>query len=134
MPGCACSPAHRPEGTTMNTNHFDNLTKTLSMGTRRGLLRLGAALPLVGLLAALLGEESAAERPLDRVQRRTPQRNRKKRNTKNNRGDNRRGQDNGNRDPNNKPCNNAADCKGQACCRGTCCKLPASQCNLEGMC
>src|SRR5215211_3639012 len=84
MPGCACSPAHRPEGTTMNTNHFDHLTKTLSMGTRRGLLHLGAALPLVGLLAALLGEESVAERPHERLGRRTQQRNRKQRNTQNN--------------------------------------------------
>jgi hypothetical protein len=79
----------------MNTNHFDNLTKTLSMGTRRGLLRLGAALPLVGLLAALLGEESAAERPIDRVQRRTPQRNRKQRNTQNNSQNNGNGNNSG---------------------------------------
>ena len=54
------------------------------MGTRRGLLRLGVALPLAGLLAGLLGEESVAERPHERLGRRTQQRNRKQRNTQNN--------------------------------------------------
>jgi hypothetical protein len=62
----------------MHTGRFDHLTKTLSAGPRRELLRLGAALPLAGLLAALLGEErkAGAERPVDRVQRRTSQRRR----------------------------------------------------------
>jgi len=101
----------------MNTNHFDNLTKTLSMGTRRGLLRLGAALPLVGLLAALLGEESAAERPLDRVQRRTPQRNRKQRNTQNNSQNN----GNGNTLGSGAPCGSGPACSsGAVCLSGDC--------------
>ena len=120
----------------MDESRFDTLARAVAQsGTRRRLVRLLLALPLGGLLAvADEAGEVVAERPLDRVQRRTPQRNRKKRNTKNNHRDNRRGQDNDNRDPNNKPCNSAADCRGQACCRGTCCKPPADQCNLEGMC
>jgi hypothetical protein len=78
----------------MHTDRFDRLTRTLSAGPRRELLRLGAALPLAGLLAALLGEEreAGAERPLDRVQQRTPQRNRKQRNNNdNNNGNNNNG-------------------------------------------
>ena len=41
-----------------------------------------AALPLGGVLAAVGAEEAGAERPLDRLRRRTQQRNRKQRNTK----------------------------------------------------
>ena len=40
-------------------------------------------LALVGVLAVVGEAESAAERPLDRIQRRTPQRNRKLRNNNN---------------------------------------------------
>ena len=70
----------------MDANRFDVLSRQLSaLDTRRGLLRLLTALPLAGALAAIQGEEeAAAERPLDRVQRRTPQRNRKQRNNNNN--------------------------------------------------
>jgi hypothetical protein len=92
-----CSPAHRPEGKTVHTDRFDHLTKTLSAGPRRQLLRLGAALPLAGLLAALLGEEreAGAERPIDRVQRRTPQRRRARgNNDANNNGSNNNGNNN----------------------------------------
>jgi hypothetical protein len=117
----------------MDGSRFDTLARAVAQsGTRRRLVGLLLALPLGGVLAiADEAGEVVAERPLDRVQRRTPQRTRKKRNTKNNR----RGQDSDNRDPNNRPCSSSADCqKGRTCCRGTCCQPPANQCNLEGMC
>lgn len=64
----------------MHDAHFDTLARTLARtGTRRGLVRLvallagGAALPTAG------ADEAAAERPLNRMHRRTWQRNRKQR-------------------------------------------------------
>jgi hypothetical protein len=121
----------------MDGSRFDTLARAIAeRGTRRQLVSLLLTLPLGGVLAvADEAGEVVAERPLDRVQRRTKQRTRKQRNNKNNRRDNRRGQDNSNSDVNNKPCSSSADCqKGRTCCRGTCCQLPANQCNLEGMC
>ena len=45
----------------MDSNQFDTLVKSLaSAGTRRGLVRLVAALPLAGLLATLLPDETEA--------------------------------------------------------------------------
>jgi hypothetical protein len=53
----------------MDPVRFDRLAKSLSTpSTRRALVSLLQALPLAGALAVLLGaEETAAERPLDRV-------------------------------------------------------------------
>jgi hypothetical protein len=64
----------------MDGSRFDTLARVLApAGTRRRLVTLLAVLPLGGVLA-VGGEESAAERPLDRVQGRTQQRNTKRRN------------------------------------------------------
>ena len=69
----------------MDGSHFDTLARAIAQsGTRRRLVSLLLALPLGGVLAIVGEEEVAAERPLDRVQRRTPQRNRKQRNNNKN--------------------------------------------------
>ena len=78
----------------MDGSRFDTLTRAIAQrGTRRRLVSLLLTLPLGGVLA--VADEAgpvAAERPLDRVQRRTPQRNRKHRNDKNHTQDTRKGQ------------------------------------------
>ena len=54
---------------TMDSLRFDALTRTVSTsGTRRGVLRLMAALPVAGTLAALLGDgaEAAAQKDPER--------------------------------------------------------------------
>jgi hypothetical protein len=59
-------------------SRFDALARAFAQtGPRRRLVTLLAALPLGGVLAGVGEEESAAEGPLDRVQRRSKQRNRK---------------------------------------------------------
>ena len=69
----------------MDPTTFDALVKSRARtGTRRWLVRLVAMLPLAGALAVVGEDAAAAERPLDRVQRRTRQRNRKQRTNKNN--------------------------------------------------
>ena len=66
----------------MDGSHFDTLARTIAhSGTRRRLVSLLLALPLGGVLViAAEAGQVVAERPLDRVQRRTKQRNRKQRN------------------------------------------------------
>ena len=65
----------------MDPSAFDTLVRAFaSGGTRRRLLRLVAALPIASALLAS-GDAASAERPLDRLRRRTEQRNRKQRNT-----------------------------------------------------
>jgi hypothetical protein len=67
----------------MDPSAFDSVARAIAQsGTRRWLVRLVATLPL-GVLTRRGADEAAAERPIDRVQGRTPQRNRKQRNTKN---------------------------------------------------
>src|SRR5688500_18219771 len=69
--------------TAMDMDHFDRATKILSTaGTRRGLVHLVAAVPVLGVLLAAADEEANAERPHERMHRRTQQRNRKQRNRK----------------------------------------------------
>jgi hypothetical protein len=64
----------------MNPSAFDTLVRLFApTGTRRRLL---AGVPLLGALAVVGEDAAAAERPLDRVQRRTRRRNRKQRNNK----------------------------------------------------
>ena len=59
----------------MDTDHFDRVTKILSTaGTRRGLVHLVAAVPVLGVLLAAVDEEATAERPHERMHRRTQQR------------------------------------------------------------
>jgi hypothetical protein len=73
----------------MDPSTFDTLARAIAQtGTRRGLVRLVASLPVVGILAVVAEQESGAERPVDRVQGRTPQRNRKQRNNKKNKNNN----------------------------------------------
>ena len=62
----------------MDPSAFDTLVRSIARsGTRRRLL---AGLPLLGTLAVVGEDEAAAQRPLDRLQQRTAQRNRKQRN------------------------------------------------------
>jgi hypothetical protein len=68
----------------MDESRFDTLARAIATsGTRRRLVTLLAALPLGAALATLSEDEAAAQRLIDRVQQRTPQRNRKQRNNKN---------------------------------------------------
>ena len=62
--------------------------RSRTSGTRRRLVTLLVALPLGGVLATLGADEAAAESPIDRMQRRTPQRNRKQRNNQNTKNNN----------------------------------------------
>ena len=119
----------------MDGSRFDTLARAIAQsGTRRRVVSLLLALPLGGVLAVVGTEESVAERPLDWLQRRTPQRNRKQRNDKNDNQDNRRGQDSDNRNPNQKKCSRSADCqKGRACCGGVCCQAGAT-CDTANRC
>jgi hypothetical protein len=61
---------------------FDTLARSFATrGSRRRLVTLLAALPLVGALTTLSEDEAAAQqRPIDRLRQRTPQRNRQQRN------------------------------------------------------
>jgi hypothetical protein len=63
---------------------FDTLARAIAQpGTRRRLLgRLLVGVPLLGALAPGREAGVAAERPLERLQRRTPQRNRQQRNNR----------------------------------------------------
>ena len=64
----------------MDGSQFDTLARAFATtGTRRWLVRLVAALPLGGALTTLGQDEAAAERPHERLARRTQQRNRKQR-------------------------------------------------------
>jgi hypothetical protein len=64
----------------MDGSQFDTLARAFATtGTRRWLVRLVAALPLGGALSTLGQDEAVAERPHERLARRTPQRNRKQR-------------------------------------------------------
>lgn len=63
---------------------FDTLVRTFSArGTRRQLVTVLAALPLVGVLTGLPADGVSAEHPRDRLQRRTAHRNRKRHNANN---------------------------------------------------
>ena len=67
----------------MDPARFDGLTRVLSQASsRRGVMAFLAALPLAGVLTTLSDDEAVAERPRNRLQRRTGQRNRKQRNRK----------------------------------------------------
>jgi hypothetical protein len=129
----------------MDGSDFDTLARSFAhSGTRRRLVNLLLALPLGGVLTTLGGDEAVAQqRPIDRIQRRTPQRNRNQRNNNNKNNNNKNnnkkggggGQNSGNRLQNPTTCRSAADCEGQACCSGTCCQPPANQCNhISGLC
>lgn len=60
------------KGTTVESERFDRLTRKLTeKGSRRGLLQLGAGLPLAGLLAALgFAPESSLARDKQKRRRR----------------------------------------------------------------
>jgi hypothetical protein len=109
---------------------FDTLTRAIARtGTRRRLVALLAALPLGGLLTDLAQDDVAAERPIDRIQQRTPQRNRKQRNnTKNTKNNNNNNNGGGGLGGTQDACGGCP--RGQVCCvnagRGVCC--PAAKC------
>jgi hypothetical protein len=69
----------------MNQEHIDQNTRPLGSGlSRRGMLRTLGGIGAGGLLAVVGHEAQAADRPHQRLQDRTPQRNRKQRNKNNN--------------------------------------------------
>src|SRR5215207_178208 len=79
----------------MDPSAFDTLVRAIARsGTRRRLL---AGLPLLGALAVVGEDEAAAQRPIDRVQQRTPQRNRKQRNQRQQNQNQNQNQNNNNR-------------------------------------
>ena len=141
----------------MDERRFDELVRALqgSVGSRRRALRaLLVALGVPGVTA----RETAAERPLDRLRRRTPQRNRKQRNTKKQNKKNKHNNQNNNNQNNNNQNNggdregggggggpgspgactpNGSVCRqGSECCAGNCfnfvCAETLSQCTAGG--
>lgn len=67
----------------MDPTRFDALVRTFAAGrTRRRLVATIAALPLVGALTGISGNDVEAERPRDRLRLRKAQRRRKQRNRK----------------------------------------------------
>ena len=71
----------------MDQERFDQITRTHASGmSRRGVLRALGVGGAGGILVVVRQVARAGERPLDRVQQRTPQRNRKQR--KNNQNNN----------------------------------------------
>jgi hypothetical protein len=83
----------------MDAEQFDRIATGLGRGaSRRRLLRLGSALLPVGLLAAWQREAAGAERPHERLGRRTPQRNRQQRTKNNNDNDTKKKNTNPDRD------------------------------------
>lgn len=67
----------------MDPVRFDALTRALGqVRGRRHLVSLLTALPLIGVLTGIPGDEAAAERPRDRMRRHKAQRRRKQRNRK----------------------------------------------------
>jgi hypothetical protein len=64
----------------MDPSAFDTATRAIAQsGTRRWLVRLVATLPLGGVLTTIGADKAGAERPHERLGRRTQQRNRKQR-------------------------------------------------------
>ena len=138
----------------MDTAQFDALVRSFAdAASRRRLLRLVVSLTLGGAVTGLVGDAGQAERPHDRLHRRTRQRNRKQRNkrrknsnqggpgTNNNGNSINDGGGGGGRlgnpgpcGPGGSACNKDGDCCSGGCCGGTCCFAPANQCNLAGLC
>ena len=127
----------------MDPSAFDTIVRAFAtVGTRRRLVRLLAALPLGGALVGL-GQEAGAEKPHERLHRRTEQRYRKQRNrNQRNKNQNQNNKNNLNNNGNNKhdndggggggPCN-AKKCP-QGCCAGRTCAAGNSvaQCGTGG--
>ena len=119
----------------MDGSRFDTLARAIAQsGTRRRLVSLLLALPLGGVLATRGEDEAAAERPIERVRRRTPQRNRKQRNRKqrNSKNNNQNNNNNNTLQNTDKPCN-AKKCP-QGCCAGGNCVAgnSSAQCGTGG--
>jgi hypothetical protein len=128
----------------MDPSAFDALTRSFqTAGSRRWLLRrLVASLPLLGALAVVGEEEVGAERPHERLARRTQQRNRKQRNRRrrnknnnqnnnqNNNNQNNNNQNNNNQNNNNQNNNNQNRNKGKGqdpvCTVGQICGQPST--------
>jgi hypothetical protein len=114
----------------MDSSTFDTIARAIAQrGTRRSLVALLAALPLGGVLSGLAPDEVAAERPVDRVQQRTSQRNRKQRNNNKNNTNNKNTKNGGGGLGGSH--NVCGGCPGgQVCCvnagKGVCC--PGDQC------
>ena len=124
----------------MDPSAFDTVARSIAQrGTRRGLVRLVASLPLVGFLAKVGAEEAAAERPIDRLRRRTPQRNRKQRNKNNNQNNNNNKKNKNNTTTKNTPQSTQGQCTAkkcpQGCCAGRTCAAgdSAAQCGTGGV-
>ena len=129
----------------MDPSAFDTLVRSFATsGTRRWLVRLMAALPLGGALSTLGQDEAAAERPHERLARRTQQRNRKQRNNQNNNQNNNGGgggggnggggggNNNNNNNNNNNRNGNTLGSGVQLCGTGQAC--PSGQVCLSGAC
>ena len=120
----------------MDGSRFDTLARAIAQsGSRRRLVSLLLALPLGGVLAiAAEAGQVVAERPHERLQRRTKQRNRKQRNRKqrNGKNDNQDNNNNNTLQNTDKPCN-AKKCP-QGCCAGGNCVAgnSSAQCGTGG--
>ena len=121
----------------MDGSHFDTLARAFATsGTRRRLVALLAALSLGAVLTTLGEDAAAAERPIDRVQQRTPQRNRKQRNNQNNQNKNKNKNGGGGGVRGTTPCR-GIDCPaGTDCCGDSfhpvCCPAGQTCCGTSG--
>lgn len=115
---------------------FDTLARAIAQtGNRRGLLRLLAAIPLFAVAATVDSDAAGAERPNDRLQGRTPQRNKKQRNQ-------RRRNNKNNNNGNNKGAGESCAANGNLCsqdsdcCSANCfsfvCADRVSECSAGG--
>jgi hypothetical protein len=122
----------------MDGSHVDTLARAIAQrGTRRWLVRLVATLPLGGALTTRSADEAAAERPIDRLQRRTPQRNRQQRNTRkhnNNQNNNQNNNNGGGGGGGNGGQGGTCDCPGDLTClpNGACGRVCADGSGCAG--
>lgn len=122
----------------MDSRRFDSLVRTFAAAsTRRRVMAVLAALPLVGQIPGLAPDEAAAEKPRDRIKRRKDANRRKRRNRKHHKNNNSKKNTNGGGGkgggkPNacalpGQPCQQNGDC-----CKGNCfnqvCADPPNRC------
>ncbi len=109
----------------MDPVRFDTLTRVLGqIRGRRGVVALIAALPLGGVLTGVTADDAAAERPGDRLQRRSRQRNQKQRNSNKNNNNKKKNKNKGGGRGGSQCAATGSDCNQDSdCCSNNCFNL-----------